>query len=369
MEITKNIHSVGVVDSDVRIFHGYQTPLGTTYNAYLVIDEKITLIDYVKASFAEEFLKNIKDVLGDRDIDYIICNHVEPDHSGALPLINEHYPKAKIYGTAACEKGLRAYYRGIDFEFCTVKLGDTLCTGEKTFSFVPMPMVHWPDSMATYLTNDKILFSNDAFGQHIGTGVVYDDDMTTEELVERCGNYYANIVLPFGMQVKKLAGAISDFKIELICPSHGVMLKSAIPLIVEKYIFWSEGRVVDKKLAIIYDSMWGTTTKMAKNLCREYLEMGFDVDVIDLSLVHYSEAMSRLLECSHIFVGSSTLNNCMLPTVSAFLCYMKGLKPKHRVGMAFGSYGWSGESIRDVEEILTGCGFEMLPQKKAQWNI
>ncbi len=369
MEISNNIYSVGVVDADVRVFHGYQTPHGTTYNAYLVIDEQVTLIDFVKAAFAEEFLANIKVVLGDRDIDNIICNHVEPDHSGALPLINEQYPKAKVYGTAACEKGLKAYYKGLDYEFCVVKKGDTLETGSKTFSFLPMPMVHWPDSMASYLVEDKILFSNDAFGQHLGTGAVLDEDITLEQLLERCGNYYANIVLPFGVQVQKLVEALGEFEVETICPSHGVILKKTIPLIADKYVYWSQGRVEEKTLAVIYDSMWGTTTKMARNLAREYSEMGFEVDVIDLSAVHYSEAISRMLESSHVFVGSSTLNNNMLPSVAAFLCYMKGLKPKNRVGMAFGAYGWSGESVKQVEDILTACDFEILPQRKVQWNI
>ncbi len=369
MEIIKGIHSVGVVDREVRIFHGYETPYGTTYNAYLVIDDKVTLIDFVKAAFTEEFLANIEKVLGERKIDNIICNHVEPDHSGALPAVVAKYPDAKIYGTAACEKGLRAYYKGVDFEFVAVKLGEALCTGSKTFSFIPMPMVHWPDSMATMLVEDKILFSNDAFGQHYGEGLVYDHEMELDKLIERLGNYYANIVLPFGMQVQKLANALSEFRIETICPSHGVILTKTIPIVLEKYGYWAQGRVSDKKLCIVYDTMWNTTGKMANNLAREYGEMGFEVDVVNLSKVHYSEAISRLLEASHVFVGSSTLNNCMLPSVAAFLCYMKGLKPKNRVGMAFGSYGWSGESIRDIDGILTECGFELLPQRKVQWNI
>ncbi len=369
MELTKNVHSVGVVDSDVRIFHGYQTPYGTTYNAYLVVDDQVTLVDFVKAQFSQEFLSNIEKILGDRVIDNIICNHVEPDHSGALPKVMEKYPKAKIYGTAACEKGLRAYYKEVEFQFCAVKQGDALNTGSKTFSFIPMPMVHWPDSMATMLVEDEILFSNDAFGQHYGCGAVFDSDMSLEDLTERVANYYANIVLPYGMQVQKLATTLSEYRISTICPSHGVVLRKTIPIVLEKYKFWAQGRVAEKQLCIIYDSMWNTTAKMARNLAREYGEMGFEVDVLDLSNVHYSEAVSRLLEASHIFVGSSTLNNGMMPTVAAFLCYMKGLKPKNRVGMAFGSYGWSGESIKDVEKILTDCGFEMLPQRKTLWNI
>ncbi len=369
MELAQNIYSVGVVDADVRVFHGYQTPVGTTYNAFLVVDDRVTLVDFVKRQFAPEFLSNIEEVLGDRKIDNIICNHVEPDHSGALPEVMAKYPEAKIFGTAACEKGLRAYYKEVAFEFCTVKLGEALNTGNKTFSFIPMPMVHWPDSMATMLVEDKILFSNDAFGQHIGTGAAFDSDLTLDELMERVGNYYANIVLPFGMQVQKLATSLSEYRIETVCPSHGVILKKTIPLVLEKYAYWAQGRVAEKTLCIVYDSMWNTTAKMARNLAREYGEMGFEVEVVDLSSTHYSVAIASLLESSHVFVGSSTLNNGMLPTVAAFLTYMKGLKPKNRVGMAFGAYGWSGESIRDVEKVLTECGFEMLESRKALWNV
>ncbi len=370
MKIRENIFSVGVVDEKVRIFHGYLTPVGTTYNAFLVVDEQVTLVDFVKASFAEEFLKNIVEVLGDRDIDNIICNHVEPDHSGALPQIVKKYPKAVVYGTANCEKGLSAYYPDSQYEFKTVKLGDTLCTGDFTFSFIPMPMVHWPDSMATYLKKEKLLFSNDAFGQHYGKGEVYDHELPLHTLMERVGNYYANIVMPFGLQVQNLAKQLGDCEIEMVCPSHGVILTDySISAVLEGYIRWATQTVDEKKAVIIYDTMWGTTRKMAHMIRDEYVENGFSVDVLSLSDTHYSEAISAMLEASHVIVGSSTLNNCMMPTVAAFLEYMRGLKPKNRIGMAFGSYGWSGESIRDVEATLVKCGFEILPARKVKWNV
>ncbi|MGL4483883.1 MAG: FprA family A-type flavoprotein, partial [Anaerovoracaceae bacterium] len=185
MKIKENIYSVGVVDKDIRIFHGYETPVGTTYNAYLVIDDQVTLIDFVKQPFAEEHLRNIKEILGDRKVDNIISNHVEPDHSGSLPLILENYPTAKIYGTAACEKELGIYYPEAKMDFNVVGKGDTLNTGKYNFHFIPMPMVHWPDSMSTYLAEEKILFSNDALGQHIGTGEVFDTDISWGKLNQR----------------------------------------------------------------------------------------------------------------------------------------------------------------------------------------
>ncbi len=368
-KVCDNIYSVGAIDSDVRIFHGYEAPIGTTYNAYLVVDEKITLIDFVKNKFSKDLLDNIKEVIGEREVDYIIANHAEPDHSGALPEVLSAYPNAKIYGTANCQKELAIYYPQSRWEGVTVKNGDSLCTGQYNFQFIPMPMVHWPDSMATYLTEEKILFSNDALGQHIGTGVTYDTELSTEDLLDRMADYYANIVLPFGLQVEKLLGALGGLDIQTACPSHGVILRESLPKVLEKYVQWSKNTVQEDKVVVVYDTMWGTTHKMALRLEQEYSQKGMQVELICLSEKHYSHAMARLIEAKYIFVGSPTLNNQMMPTVSAFLTYMKGLKPKNRIGMAFGSYGWSGESIKHVDEILASCGFEMLEPQKVMWNV
>jgi flavorubredoxin len=369
MKIIDNVYSVGAVDKDVRIFHGYFTPIGTTYNSFLVIDEKVTLIDFVKEAFTNDLLRNIEEVLQGRTIDYVICNHVEPDHSGALPTVMEKYPEAMVYGTANCEKGLKAYYPSAKYNFTVVKLGDTLNTGKYNFKFIPMPMVHWPDSMSTYLEEEKILFSNDAFGQHTGTGEVFDTEKGLDKLVDRSADYYANIVLPFGMQVTKLLENVLKLDLKIVCPSHGVIITAFIPQVVEKYIAWSKNETNDRKVLIVYDTMWGTTKKLAEKLNQEYSEKGFDVEVINLSDNHYSYAMSRTLEAKYIFVGSPTLNNNMLPSVIAFLTYMKGLKPKGRIGKAFGAYGWSGESISQINDMLISCGFETEEPLKALWNI
>lgn len=368
-KIKEGLYGVGVIDNAVRVFHGYETPVGTTYNAYIQVDEKITLIDTVKGTFAIQLLENIKSVLGERTIDYIIVNHAEPDHSGSIVEVLQQYPAAKLYGTSNCEKAMKIFYPSIGDNFNIVKAGDTLCTGKKTFEFCPMPMIHWPDSMATYLQEDKILFSNDAFGQHTGLGHLFDTDLGLMSLIERAGDYYANIVLPYSPQVAKLLDTLSSKTIDMICPAHGVILTEHAKDIVQKYSDWSNGITDEKLVSIIYDTMWGTTDKIAKNLYNEYTAKGFHVKLLSLSSCHYSNAMSHLLESKYIFVGSSTLNNNMLPTVIAFLTYMKGLKPKNRVGLAFGSYGWSGESIPQIEKILTECGFDMLPSIKTIWNI
>ncbi len=372
MKLRENIYSVGAIDRDVRIFHGYETPIGTSYNAYLIIDEKVTLIDFVKKPFAQTLLDNIKAVLGDRKLDYIICNHVEPDHSGALPEVIQEYPDAMVYGTPNCEKELRIYYKETKFNFTQVKAGEELCTGKYAFNFIPMPMVHWPDSMASFLTGHPdggILFSNDALGQHIGTGEIIDTELPLEKLLDRAADYYANIVLPFGMQVGKLLEGVGKLSISMICPSHGVVLTKYIGEMVERYSKWSQNSVDDKSVTIVYDTMWGTTKKLAEQLAKEYEDKGFNVSTICLSEKHHSYAQYKLLESKYIFVGSPTLNNQVMPSVAAFLTYMKGLKPKNRVGKAFGSYGWSGESIGHVNDILSSCGFEMLDMLKVNWNV
>jgi len=369
MLLKSGIYAVGVVDGEIRMFHGYQTPIGTTYNAYLVLDDKVTLIDTVKEPFAEELIQNIRMVLDSRPIDCIICNHVEPDHSGALPAVIREYPSAVVYGTANCQKGLAAYYPDCKYDFKQVKNGDSLSTGKYTFHFLPMPMVHWPDSMATWLEQEKVLFSNDAFGQHIGTGEMFDHEVTPEHLLDRAGDYYANIVLPFGMQVKKLMTALGGFDIGMVCPSHGVVVSKYLSEITERYAYWCENRIDENKVVIIFDTMWGTTEKIAQRLRDEYLQNGCAVELIHLSAHHHSYAMARILDAKYLFVGSPTLNNQMMPTVGAFLTYMRGLKPKKRIGRAFGSYGWSGESIEQIHAVLASCGFEMLLPVKTMWNL
>lgn len=368
MKLAENIYTVGATDADVRVFHGYVTPIGTTYNAYLVLDDQVTLIDTVKAKFAPVLEKNIKAILGDRKVDVLICNHVEPDHSGSLPEMIRLWPEAMVYGTANCEKELHAYYPDCPFRFTKVGAGDSIRTGKYSFHFVPMPMVHWPDSMSTYLPEERMLFSNDALGQHIGTGEVTDSDLTLEKLLDRAGDYYANIVLPYGPQVQKLLAQVSALDVGTICPSHGVVLRRYISQMVAKYNDWSTGKFDDGRCVIVYDTMWGTTRKLAAQLEKDYTARGIRVEVINLAEKHYSYAMTRLLEAKYILVGSPTLNNNMLPSVAAFLTYLKGLRPKNRTAMAFGSYGWSGESVPQINDLLTSCGFEMLPPLKAQWN-
>ncbi|MDR2670390.1 MAG: FprA family A-type flavoprotein [Oscillospiraceae bacterium] len=369
VRIRDNVYWVGVKHPDVRNFHGYLVPYGTTYNAYLILDEKISLVDTVRAPFAGALLDNIREVVDPARIDYLISNHVEPDHSGALPALVAACPNAAVVASPNGRKGLAAYYPEIAPAWQVVKTGDTLCTGRYHFSFVLMPMVHWPDSMSTYLAEEKILFSNDALGQHIASDERYDDELGEERLLERAGDYYANIVLPYGPQTQALLKAVAGLDIGLAAPSHGVMLRSFLPKILGKYDMWSRGESDPSRGVVVYDTMWGATQTMAEALVRELAGRGVTAELISLKETHVSTAMARLLEAGFIAVGSPTLNRQVMPTVAAFLSYLRGLAPKRRTGLAFGAYGWGGESVGLIEETLTALQWTLEPARRAQWRL
>jgi flavorubredoxin len=362
VKVKDNVFWVGGIDWEIRNFHGYLTPRGSTYNAYLIIDEKIALVDTVKHYLYDEMLERISSVIDPQKIDYVVSNHVEMDHSGALPRIMALLPKAKLVTSTSGEKGLKAHYNG-DWDYMTVKSGDTLNLGSRNLTFVQTPMVHWPDNMVSYLAEDKILFANDAFGQHIASPERFDDELKLGILLEEAAKYYANIVLPYGSQVQKALEAVSTLDIEIIAPSHGIIWRSQIPAILAEYQKWS-GNETENKAVIVYDSMWGSTEKMAGGIYRAFEAKGVQTRVMSLKVNHISEVMPEILTAKFICVGSPTLNNNMMPTVAAFLTYMKGLAPKNRIGMAFGSYGWGGQSIGQVEEVLKGAGFEIMEQAK-----
>jgi len=357
-EIKKDIYWVGGIDWDLRNFHGYLTQRGSTYNAYLIVDEKVVLVDTVKHYLYQEMLERIKDVIDPSQIDYIVSNHVEMDHSGSLPKIMEICPKATIITSPNGEKGLKKHYRE-KWDFKVVETGDSLNIGKRNMQFVLMPMVHWPDSMATYIPRDKLLLPNDAFGQHIASPERFDDELDLGIVKEEAAKYYANIVLPFGRQVKKALDAVGELQIDMIGPSHGLIWRTHLNEIIKMYTQWADNRTEEKAL-IIYDTMWGSTEKIARSIQDVFEGKGIPVQLQNLKTNHISDVMSKLLTSRYICVGSPTLNNGMLPTVSAFLTYMRGLAPKNRVGLAFGSYGWGGQSVEEIEQILRGSGFEMM---------
>ncbi|MDI3535495.1 MAG: hypothetical protein PWQ82_1860 [Thermosediminibacterales bacterium] len=359
VKITDNIYWVGAVDWNIRNFHGYLTQKGTTYNAYLIIDEKITLVDTVKSSFFDEMLSRISAVVDPSKIDYIVSNHVEMDHSGGLPRLIEAAKNARIITSPNGERGLKAHYKADNWDFAVMKTGDRLDLGKRSLTFVHTPMVHWPDNMVSYLKEDKILFSNDAFGQHIASSECFDDEFPFDIMLEEAGKYYANIVLPYGSQVHKALEALTGLDIEIIAPSHGLIWRSYVPKIVKEYEKWAANETEDMAV-IVYDTMWNSTERIAYAIQKAFDDKGISTKMMNLKTNHISDIMTHVLKARYICLGSPTLNNNMLPTVASFLTYLKGLAPKKRIGMAFGSFGWSGQSVGQIEEVLKEAGFELL---------
>ncbi|QGG47144.1 FprA family A-type flavoprotein [Heliorestis convoluta] len=365
VQVKEGIYWVGAIDWDLRDFHGYLTQRGSTYNAYLIIDEKITLVDTVKHYLYDEMIERISQIIDPAKIDYIICNHVEMDHSGGIPKLMEVAPNATIVTSPNGEKGLKSHYKK-DWEFKIVKSGDTLNIGKRNLAFVLTQMVHWPDNMVSYLVEDKVLFSNDAFGQHLATTERFDDEAPLHLVMEEAKKYYANIVLPYGGQVQKALEAVAPLEIDVIATSHGIIWRSHIAEIVEAYKKWSTNQTAPKAI-IVYDTMWDSTEKIAYAIQKAFANKGIHSKMLPLKANHISDVMTELIDAEYVCVGSPTLNNNLLPSVAAFLTYLKGLAPKGRKGLAFGSYGWGGQSIGQVEEWLKSCGFEMMEQGKVQY--
>ncbi|PRX29488.1 flavorubredoxin [Orenia metallireducens] len=365
VQIKENIYWVGGIDWDLRDFHGYLTQRGSTYNAYLIIDEKVTLIDTVKHYLYDEMIARISDIIDPAEIDYIISNHVEMDHSGGLPKLMEVATNAKLITSPKGKAGLMAHYKK-DWDFQIAKPGEALNIGERTLNFVLTPMVHWPDNMVTYLPEDKILFSNDALGQHYASSERFDDETDFDIVMEEAKKYYANIVMPYGRQVQGVLKVVEGLDIEIIAPSHGVIWRKFIPEIIEKYKKWSANEY-DEKALVIYDTMWDSTKKVAYAIQSAFEEKGISTRMLNLDVNHRSDIITEVLTAKYICVGSPTLNNNMLPSVAAFLTYLKGLAPKNRIGLAFGSYGWGGQSIGQVEDVLKECKFDILDSIKVQY--
>ncbi|MBM7868144.1 MBL fold metallo-hydrolase [Heliobacterium gestii] len=365
VKVKEDIYWVGAIDWDLRDFHGYLTQRGSSYNAYLIMDEKITLVDTVKSYLVDEMLDRIAHIVDPSKIDYIICNHVEMDHSGGIPRLMELAPNATIITSPNGQRGLKAHYK-CEWNMKVVKTGETVSLGKRTLSFVLTQMVHWPDNMVAYMPEDKILFSNDAFGQHIASMERFDDQLSYHLVVEEAKKYYANIVLPYGSQVQNALQTLSGLEIDVIANSHGVLWRSHIPEILEEYGKWATNQTEEKAL-IIYDTMWDSTKKVAYAIQRAFEHKGIDSKLLNLDSNHMSDIMTELITAKYVCVGSPTLNNNMLPSVAAFLTYLKGLAPKHRVGLAFGSYGWGGQSVAQIDEAMKAAGFDMLQPVKVQY--
>jgi anaerobic nitric oxide reductase flavorubredoxin len=370
VKVLENVYWVGVVDWNKRHFHGftYSTHRGTTYNAYLIVDKKVALVDTVQHSFADEMIERIKEIIDPSKIDYIIANHVESDHSGSIAEIMKLAPKAIVVGTANCQKGLEKHYFG-NWDFQVVKTGDTLDLGERTLSFLEAPMLHWPDSMFTYIEKDALLLSNDGFGQHLATSTRFDDEVDQNVLMWEAAKYYANILLPYSTLVTRKIEQVQklNLKIDMIAPAHGIIWRKDPMKIVTAYLKWASGEA-KKKILIVYDTMWESTEKMAKAMLEGIISEGVEAKLYRLPFSDNGDIIGELLETKGLLVGSSTINNGILPTVAPFLREMEGLRPRNKLAAAFGSYGWGGGATATIEKSLKSAGMELVaPAMTVNW--
>lgn len=358
VEIKKNVYWVGGIDWDLRNFHGYLTQKGSSYNAYLIVDDKITLIDTVKTNLTHELINRISDIIDPSSIDYLISNHVEMDHSGSIPQIMNYAQNATVITSPQGAKGLKAHYDG-SYNYKIVQSGETLPLGKRAIQFVHTPMVHWPDNMVSYCPEEKILFSNDAFGQHIASSERFDSDYPLDIILFEAKKYYANIVLPYSNQVKKALDTVSHLDVEIIAPSHGIIWRKYLNTILKRYTQWSSN-AADNKAIIIYDTMWHSTETMAYTIQEAFEEKGYITSLCNLKMSHISDIMTDVLSAAYICVGSPTLNKQIMPTVASFLTYFQGLAPKNRKAVAFGSYGWNNMSLKYLERYFKDSGLEAI---------
>ena len=373
-QVKNNVFWVGKVDWELQQFHGneYSTHKGSTYNSYLIQEEKTVLIDTVWDPFAGEFVANLAGEVDLQKIDFIVANHGEIDHSGALPALMKHIPDKPIYCTANAVKSLKGHYHQ-DWNFRVVKTGDKIELGNgKELIFVSMPMLHWPDSMAAYLTKDNILFSNDAFGQHLATEKLFNDQVDQCDLYNESIKYYANILTPFSAVLRKKLDEITalNLPIEMIATSHGVIWRDNPLQIVEKYARWAND-YQENQIAIIYDTMWNGTKTLAEKIAEGITSADPDVVVklYNLAKRDENDVITEVFKSKAVIVGSPTISNNILHSVAGFIHLMKGLKFKGKKAAAFGCYGWSGESVKVINELMESAGFEIMNEGyRNQWN-
>ncbi len=361
IEIAPNVYCLSIVDWNLRDFHGYQTEKGSTYNSFLVKGEKTVLFDTTRASFTKEYLEGLKKVVEPSAIDFIVVNHAEMDHSGALPEVIKVVLPEKLYCTANAQKTLCAHFDCEGWPFETVKEGDTLDLGGKTIEFVGSPMLHWPESMVSFIKEDKVLISNDIFGQHFATNERFDDLVEPGELYFQAAKYYANIFYPVSAGMRKFLARLEkkEIKPSLLACDHGLLWRKDVDKIMNKYVDWSEHRSTAKAV-IVYDTMWESTAHMARTIADGLDSDGISVRVFDLRCNNRSDIITEILEARAVIVGSSVLNKNILPKMADFLTYMKGLSPQNKLAAAFGSYGWQDTIVKQLNGMLEEMKFELV---------
>ena len=359
VQVTDAIDWVGVVDWSIRDFHGYTTSRGSTYNAYVLKGERVALLDTVKVGFADELLGRIERSVGCANVDYVVAHHAEPDHSGALPQVLDACPQAKVVCDKKCVEILSAYYDTSGWDFDVVATGDTLDLGGRSLSFVEIPMVHWPESMVSYCPEERVLFSNDAFGQHYASSCRFDDSGDFPVIMDEAKIYYANIVMLYGKQIAKALAALGGLDIEMICPAHGSIWRAHVAEILTAYGEWVTCHAA-AKVVIVYSSMWHSTEMMARALAEGATRDGVTVRLYDIAASGRTVLATEVLDAAVLAVGSPTLNMTLMPDIAGLLTYLKGLSPTGKSGMAFGSYGWSPAGPKDVNGYLEEMAFDVL---------
>ena len=364
-QVINNVSWVGKNDWELRQFHGYEysTNRGSTYNSYLIQEEKNVLIDTVFVPFAKEYVANLASVIELKKIDYIIVNHAEPDHSGALPELLSLIPDTPIYCTENAVKSLKGHYHE-NWNFVTVKAGDKLSIGNgKELIFIPAPMLHWPDSMFCYLTKDNILFSNDAFGQHFCSELLFNDLVDQSELAEEAIKYYANILNPFSKFVTKKIDELIKLNLPLdyICTSHGVIWRDNPLQIVKKYAEWANN-YQENQITVIYDTMYNGTRTIAENIVRgiNIADKSINVKMYNAATNDKNDIITEILKSKAILMGSPTVNNGLMYATAGLLELIKGLKFTNKKAAAFGCYGWNELASKKIDTLLREAGFEVI---------
>ena len=358
--IAKGIYDVGVTDWNIRDFHGYSTDLGTTYNAYLIVDDKIVLVDTVRKEFSDQLLDNISRVVDPKKIDFVVSNHTEMDHSGGMARVMHRIGEDKtIYCSKMGHKNLARHFRQ-KWNYKPVTNGEELSLGNRTLKFLETRMIHWPDSMFTYLMEDQILFSSDGFGQHYAGPEKFDDQIG-DEIMYHAKKYFANILLLYSTHIQKLLDKVLDLGLEfkMICPDHGVIWRKDPSKIVDAYVRWCR-QEPKKKAVVVYDTMWHSTEKMANAIASGIIREGVPAKPLHLRKWHRSEIMTEVFDAKAVVFGSPTLNNQLYPSLADIFTYMKGLKPLNKIGAAFGSYGWSGEAVKMINKELEAMKFDII---------
>lgn len=372
-KISDRVTWVGKIDWELRTFHGeeYSTHRGSSYNSYLIRDEKTVLIDTVWVPFSEEFVANLKNEVDLKKIDYIVINHAEPDHSGALVDLMREIPDTPIYCTKNGMDIIKGHYHE-DWNFVTVKTGDTLDIGNNKLTFIEARMLHWPDTMFTYYNGENILFSNDAFGQHYATELMYNDKADNCELMQEAVKYYANILTPYSsFVIKKIEEVLSfNLPVDMICTSHGVIWRDNPTQIITKYLEWAKD-YKENQITLVYDSMWNSTRRMAEAIAEGIKDADGEVAVkiLNSGKSDKNDIITEVFKSKAVLVGSCTINNGILSSTAAILEMIRGLRFKGKKAAAFGSYGWGGESVKMITEELKKGGLELLNDGiKEKWS-